>query len=348
MLFPDKELLFDESDAPSVTIIIPAHNEASIIEGKLKNTLDLYYPGNMKILIVSDGSTDTTIEIVEKYISDARIKLLKLPERRGKAQALNTALDQVDDEIVVFTDASIMLDELALWKIIQPFADSNIGCVSGEDIIEGGSGEGLYGKYELFLRNQESHLGSIVGASGSFYAQKTSLISPFQEGLAPDFLSVMNTVEKGYRVISYPPAFGFMTAVKSTKSEFNRKVRTLIRGMTALFIKANMLNPFKFPLFSLFLWSHKLMRWFVPFMLIILLISSYSLSSSYFFGAMFVLQVIFYFIALLGLIGVNAVTDSLPGKFSSYFVSVNVAILVAWIRYIMGVRQEIWSPSDRS
>ena len=348
IIAPEKSTSFSESEAPSITIIIPAHNEESIIGDKLRNTLSLYYPGKLQILVVSDGSTDDTVQIVNEFLDDPRVTLFELQQRKGKAQALNRALQQVEGEIVIFSDASIMLEQNAVWHIVQPFTNPLIGCVSGEDLIEDGGGEGLYGKYELFLRNQESLVGSIVGASGSFYAQRTDLVDPFLEGLAPDFLSVMNTVEKGFRVISYPAARGTMTSVKSSRDEFQRKVRTLIRGMTALFKKSNLLNPIRYPVFSLFLWSHKIMRWLVPFFLIGMLVSCLLLFDNTFYKIILLLQLAFYFLALLGAIGISRIAESIPGKVALYFTSVNIAIVIAWIRYALGVRQEIWAPSKRN
>jgi len=338
--------LLSENQAPSVTIIIPAYNEEKVIKNKIENTLDLYYPGELQILFVSDGSTDLTVSYINEYIDN--VKLLELKKRQGKAQAMNMALEEASGEIIVFTDASIMLEKDSIWNIIQPFADSEIGCVSGEDHIEGGGSEGLYGKYELFLRNQESRIGSIVGASGSFYAQRKELVSPFLEGLAPDFLSVMNTVEKGYRVITYPLAKGEMTALKSNQDEFNRKVRTLIRGMTAMFKKTKLLNPVRYPLFSLFLISHKLFRWLVPFFLIILFLSNLYLLDYVFFILTIMLQVVFYFLAVLGNTGNEKIMESVVGKVAVYFTNVNVAIFVAWFKYLAGVRQELWVPTKRS
>ena len=348
MLSPLVPARFSENEAPSVTVLIPAHNEVDVIGRKLENTLALYYPGEFHILVVSDGSSDGTAEVVRGFAEDKRLDFIELVERKGKANALNVGLEQISSDVVIFSDASIMLDEQAVWNIVRPFADLRIGCVSGEDLIEGGGGEGLYGKYELFLRNQESKYGSIVGASGSFYAQRRALVTPFLEGFAPDFLSVLNTVEHGYRAISLPEAFGFMTAVESTSDEFQRKVRTLIRGYTALFKKARLLNPLRAPLFSLFLISHKLMRWLVPFFLIGVLVTNLLLLDHVFYQLFCIAQLAFYVLALLAWRGVGPIQSSIPGKIALYFTAVNVAIFYAWIRYFSGVRQELWTPSRRA
>ena len=234
-------------------------------------------PASLRIVVVSDGSTDATSQIVNSFAADDRLMFVDLPVRKGKANALNRGVRSCNRRDHRFSDASILLEEQAVWELVRPFADAGVGCVSGEDRIEGGGGEGLYGRYELFLRRQESRLGSIVGASGSLYAQRTNLVKDFPEGVAPDFLSVLNTVQSGYRAISTPDAVGYMTAIADPKNEFKRKVRTVIRGMTALFQKKVLLNPFRYPTFSLFLLSHKIMRWYVPVFLSVLLVTNFFL-----------------------------------------------------------------------
>lgn len=332
---------------PSLSMIIPVYNEEKIIEEKIRNTISLDYPkGKLEVLIISDGSTDRTGSIVAGYLRPG-LYFYELDERSGKAAALNLGLRQAKNEIVVFSDASIMLDKDALKHIVKGFNDENVGTISGEDYIHETGGEGLYGRYELFLRSLESRLHSIVGASGSFYAQRHALCDNFIEGMAPDFLSVLVTVEKGYRAITEPAAYGTMTSLKSVKDEFNRKVRTLIRGMAALFFKANLLNPVKFGFFSFELISHKLMRWLVPFFLIFLFLSNMNLLYSRFYIFAFVLQAIFYLLAAMSLLEYHGIYNKIWGKVPLYFSTVNVAILTAWYRYAKGSRQELWDSTKR-
>ena len=343
-----KEKIFSDGDfTPSVSIIIPAHNEERVIAEKLQNTFQLEYPGeSIELIIVSDGSTDQTANIAQQANGPIDIRFFELKERGGKAAALNLGLEKSDSEIIVFSDSSIMLDKEAIRNIVKPFQDKCIGCVSGEDHIREGSGEGAYGKYELFLRNQESKVYSIVGASGSFYAQRKSLVAPFIEGVAPDFLSVLNVAEQGYRSVTEPSAFGEMESVKSVQGEFQRKIRTFIRGMSALFLKKNLMNPFRYGIFSFLLISHKLIRWLVPFFLMLLFLSNaFILDGVFYFTVMFS-QVTFYILALLTYMNDN-LSNKLYGKIPLYFSIVNIAIFIAWFKYIMGVRQEIWDPSNR-
>jgi cellulose synthase/poly-beta-1,6-N-acetylglucosamine synthase-like glycosyltransferase len=338
-----------DEELESITILLPVHNESSIIESKLLNIANLDYPDKLiKVIVVSDGSSDNTVEIVKKYYNKIQLKLVVIEKQKGKANALNQGLEEVDTPIVVFTDASIMLDKDSIHKIISPFSDSSIGCVSGEDHIPSDQGgEGLYGKYELFLRNKESAIDSIVGASGSFYAQRTQLIKPFEEGLAPDFLSVLNTVRSGFRAITEPDAKGRMGASKSTSNEYNRKVRTLLRGMTTLFLNLNLLNIFKYKWFSFFLFSHKLMRWLVPYFLLLLLVSNYFILDQLFYKVLFVAQLLFYILAISSMPSNSIIRNYLIGRIPLFFTMVNLAIAKSWYLFFIGQRQEIWSPTKR-
>ncbi len=332
---------------PRISVLVPVHNEIAVIESKLENTLALEYPVEcVEFLFISDGSMDGTNELIMEYESDS-IKLIKVIERKGKANALNIGLSKASHDIIVFSDASILLEKEALKEIVNPFQDRQIGCVSGEDHIKESGGEGLYGQYELWLRNLESKVYSVVGASGSFYAQRKDLCENFGEGLAPDFLSVMNTVEAGYRAITEPRAIGYMTSVKSTGDEFNRKVRTLVRGMSALFVKRKLLNPLKYGFFTVELISHKLFRWLVPMFLITAFVSNTYLSGSNFYFLVFWMQITFYTLAILAFYKVVSLQKSIIGKVALYFTMVNISIFIAWIRYFCGIRQEVWSPSKR-
>ncbi|MBM4340825.1 MAG: glycosyltransferase family 2 protein [Deltaproteobacteria bacterium] len=328
----------------SASLIIPVHNEEKIISDKIQNTLSLDYPKNkLEILIISDGSTDRTGEIARRYGNDG-VKYFEQPVRKGKAAALNRGLREAKNEIIVFSDASIILEEKALRNLLRRFSDKRTGCVSGEDYIPGEGGEGAYGRYELFLRNLESRIGSIVGASGCFYAQRRDLCEPFPEGLAPDFFSVLKTVEKGFRAVTEPTAKGMMRSVPDPKSEFERKVRTLLRGMTTLIHFKHLLNPFKFGIFSIQLISHKLIRWSIGVFLILLFFSNLFLLSSKIYATFFWLQVAFYGMAAIGWMG-----SSRPFIFRIpfFFSMVNLSALVAWGKYLSGHRQEIWEPSKR-
>lgn len=336
------------SEAPSVSLIIPVHNELALVTAKLENTRGLEYPaGKLRVLFVCDGSTDGTTQAIASRL-DQRSQLISRRQRGGKAAALNEALQHASGEIVVFSDASIMLAPDSLLAITKPFVDPLIGCVSGEDRIESMGGEGVYGRYELFIRRRETSLASIVGASGSFYAQRRHLCKPFDAGLAPDFVSVLRTVESGFRAVSESTAVGTMLASTDPRDEFRRKVRTILRGITTLALHARLLNPWKFGWFAFALLSHKVARWLVPFLLLLLIASSGVLvNNGWFYRIAFILQVAFYALALSSIYGGSQIGGTLPAKISVYFTTANAATLTAWCKFAVGVRQELWSPTKR-
>ena len=227
------------------------------------------------MIFVSDGSTDGTTEAVRAALDDRTDASSRSPTRGGKAGALNAGLAHARHDIVVFTDASILLEPGAVRAIVRPFADPKVGCVSGEDRIAGSGGEALYGRYELFIRRQEARLHSIVGASGSFYAQRRAICRAVHPQRRAGFLvRAARPSRSGYRALAEPEASGHMAAVERAAEEFERKVRTLLRGMTTLGRDAHLLNPFRYGAFAWCLFSHKVVRWLVPVFLLVCLLSS--------------------------------------------------------------------------
>jgi len=332
---------------PSVSLIVPVHNEEARIARKVANSVSLDYPAEkLQTLFVSDGSTDGTAEVI-RSVAPPTVDVIELEVRRGKAAALNAGLERARHEILVFSDVSIELAPDALLRIVRRFQDPGIGCVSGEDRIAESGGEAWYGRYELLVRRLESRVHSIVGASGSFYAQRRALCGPFTEGMAPDFLSVIRTAQQGYRAVAEPAAVGMMTSAARHGLEFERKVRTFIRGMTALFANASVLSPFHYGVFAFQVFSHKLMRWMAPFFLVAALASCLALLSRPFYQAALVAQLALYLAGLAALGRWWRFDRSRLGKVSLYFTTVNAAILVAWFQYARGVRREVWTPTRR-
>ena len=265
--------------------------------------------------MIGDGCTDATLELAHRE-GAGRVTVQALPQRAGKAAALNAGLELATGEIIVFTDAGILLDAGALAALVGHFANKSVGCVSGEDYIEGGGTEGLYGRLELLLRREEARLHSIAGASGCFYGMRKSLCRPFRPGMAPDFLSVLDTVRSGHRALCEPKARGVMTATASTSAEYSRKTRTLLRGMTALFGNAALLNPLRFPAFSFVLVSHKLLRWLAPLALAGCLVAALLLRGRVLYETALYGQVALYTLALAGLAhaGARGAFDDHPAQ----------------------------------
>lgn len=342
-----RRLLPDVAHRPSVSIILPVHNEASRIEAKVRNLLDLDYPAHrLQLIVLGDGCTDDTLERAARA-GGPRVSVRPLPNRAGKAAALNAGLEQATGEIVVFTDAGILLDRGALASLAGHFASPAVGCVSGEDYVEGGGNEGLYGHMELFVRREEARLHSIAGASGCFYGMRRALCRPFRSGMAPDFLSVLDTVRARHRAVCEPAARGAMTATSSQRAEFSRKSRTFLRGLTALLGNAALLNPLRYPAFAFILWSHKLMRWLGPVSLALCLVSAFSLRHQPVYAFLLYAQLAFHAVALAALAWPDTIGRIGLARISGFFLLVNVAAGQALLQWLAGVRQELWEPTRR-
>lgn len=357
-VFRRQETARDENYCPKVTLIITVHNEEKRIKDKIKNTLALDYPReNLEILFASDASTDGTDEIVRSHES---LRLVRSPERRGKESAQKRAIEQAAGTILVFSDVATVLDKDGLRKIVANFADEKVGCVSSEDKLVDSDGkpigEGAYVRYEMLLRNLESRVNTLVGLSGSFFAARMEVCKDWAEDLQSDFNTVLNSVKLGLRGGLDPEALGYYANIADEKKEFDRKVRTVLRGLSVMARNLGLLNPMKYGLFSWQLFSHKICRWLVPLALLCALVSNaFLIRRSLFFQATMALQIIFYGLALLySKSAAPAADQNRQGNRGArllqvpyYFVSVNVSILVAWLKYLRGERATFWEPSRR-
>ena len=334
---------------PRVTMIITAHNEEKRIKDKLDNTLVLEYPGEkLQILVASDGSTDQTNAIVKDYEKKG-IELLAIGERRGKEKAQKEAVKRANGEVIIFTDVATHLSPVGLKEIIFNFADPSVGCVSSEDRLIGRdgkpSGEGFYVRYEMWLRRLESRVNSLVGLSGSFFAARKEVCQDFSGEVQSDFRTLLSSIKLGLQGVSDPEAVGYYLDIADEKREFERKVRTVLRGLTVFFSHLEFLDFRKYGFFSYQLFCHKLLRWLVPFFLVAALVSNtFLISVSAFYLVMFIGQLFFYGLAIYGW-----VKRSLKGamKIPMFFLVVNAAIAVAWYQYLAGKRVVLWTPSER-
>jgi hypothetical protein len=197
------------------------------------------------------------------------------------------------------------------------------------------------------VRREEARLHSIAGASGCFYGMRRALCRPFRAGMAPDFLSVLDTVRSGHRAVCEPAARGAMTATTSQRAEFSRKTRTFLRGLTALFGNAALLNPLGHPAFSFILWSHKLMRWLGPVSLLTCLVTAFALRDELSYAVLFWGQVAFYALALGALAWPSSIGRIALARISGFFLLVNAAAGLALLQWLAGARQELWEPTRR-
>lgn len=336
---------------PKVSFIIAAYNEETCIEEKIKNTLIQDYPTEkLEIIVVSDCSTDRTDEMVRSYGSKG-VLLVRAPERNGKEAAQKIAVERSSGEVIIFSDVATFLEMNGISNIVRNFNDPTVGCVSSVDrfLERDGkiSGEGAYVRYEMFLRSLETRVNTLVGLSGSFFAARREVCQDWAIDLQSDFNTVLNSVKTGRRGVSDPDSIGYYKNIVDEKKEFDRKVRTVLRGISVFMRGLPLLNPFKYGLFSWQLFSHKLCRWMVPFALLVGFVSNLLLISySAFYLSTFILQLLFYTVAFGGVWFTR-----FPGRYflkiPSFFVLVNLSILMAWCRYFQGERLLAWEPSQR-
>ena len=335
----------------NVTLIITVHNEKNRIEEKLINTLSIEYPRDkIEIIVASDGSTDGTNDIVMNY-KKYGIELLAIPNRRGKEYAQKEAVKIANGEILVFSDVATKLSLESLVKIVSNFADNNVGAVSGEDRLirkeNVASGESLYLRYEMWLRRLESGVNSLVGMSGSFFAVRKEVCKDFSEDMQSDFRTVLNCIKMNLRAVTDSQSIGYYEDVSGKMHEFERKVRTVLRGLTVFFNNREFLNIVKYGLFSYQYFCHKLLRWLVPLFLLVAFLSNLILSvNSIIYLILLMCQLIFYSIGTIGFLK-NKRGISIIEKVPTYFITVNLAITIAWYKYLVGERIVIWTPSRR-
>jgi cellulose synthase/poly-beta-1,6-N-acetylglucosamine synthase-like glycosyltransferase len=337
---------------PSVTLIITAYNEEKRIESKLLNTLEIDYPREkLEIIVASDGSTDKTNDIVRRYSQKEGVKLLAFDKRRGKEFAQKDAVAGAKGDVLVFTDVATRLRCSGLREIVGNFSDPSVGCVSSEDRIERSdgqtAGEGFYVRYEMLLRRLETRAHSLVGLSGSFFAARKEVCRDFSADMQSDFKTLLNSIRLGLRGVSDVDALGYYLDVTDPKKELERKLRTIIRGLTVFFQHLELLNVFRYGLFSYQLFCHKLLRWLVPIFLSTALLSNLVLA----FGSgayliIFLFQLMFFAVAAITLLKKDP-PNNLLLKIPGYFLSVNLAIAIAWWRYLSGYRVLKWTPSER-
>ncbi len=337
---------------PPATLIITAFNEEKRIREKLENTLQLEYPRDrLQIMVASDGSTDGTHAIVEEY-ADKDVELFIVHDRKGKENAQAEAVKKARGEVIIFSDTATRIDPNGLMEIVSNFADPAVGCVSSEDkmIADDESdvgGEGFYVQYEMWLRKLESQVNSVVGLSGSFFAARREVCDDFSPKMQSDFRTLLSSMKRGMRGVSDPNAIGYYQDIKDKSREFQRKVRTVIRGLTVFFNHAYFLNIFKFGFFSYQYFCHKLMRWLVPFFMLGALVTG-GLAAMYstVYGVLFGIQLSFYTIALAGIV-IPKLTGLVVFKIPAFFTVVNASIFVAWLKFVRGERVVLWQPSVR-
>jgi poly-beta-1,6-N-acetyl-D-glucosamine synthase len=327
---------------PTISIIIAARNEEANLPAKLQNLSMLNYPqALLEIVVASDGSTDRTPEILLEQ--GAPVVAVILEESGGKARALNEAVNRSKGEVLVFLDARQFVEPDAVSELASCFADSSVGAVSGELLLENSEarsqeGLGIYWKIEKIVRKLESASGSVVGVTGAIYAIRRELYTQIPAGTILDDVFVpMNVARMGKRVVFQPSAIARDRLFGEKGKEFSRKVRTLTGNYQLLRLAPWLLSPSN-PLLFRFI-SHKLLRLLVPLLLLIMLITS-GLAGGPFYGAVFWFQVLFYVSAVCGTLSPSAKKFK-PVGIASTFVMLNAAAALAFYNFAAG-RKKVW------
>jgi cellulose synthase/poly-beta-1,6-N-acetylglucosamine synthase-like glycosyltransferase len=342
-----------DSALPSVTLVIAAYNEERVIEAKIRNSLETDYPGErLRILVVSDGSTDATPQIVQRFQSEG-VQSLYEPARRGKTAALNRAVACATSEIVIFSDANNMFEKNALRELVRHFSDPRIGGVCGLKQIydsserESSQGDSLYWKYESAIKESESRLGSITNADGEIFAVRRDLYEPIDDTVINDDAEItLLLARKGYRVLYERRAVSCEHASIRIEDDFHVKVRMVSGGFqTVARHWTFLLLPRSWFAFSFI--SHKLLRWLAPeFMILIAVTSLWLISRPFFFGVV-MLQGIFYSLALVGWLGRGGAGRNTVFYVPFYLCAMNLAALLGLGRFLTGTQTAQWRKAER-
>jgi glycosyltransferase involved in cell wall biosynthesis len=335
----------------SLSLIITAHNEENRIRDKLENTLEIDYPRELlEIIVASDCSTDNTDSITGSFFSQG-VRLVRADERKGKEYAQLCALREASGEILVFSDVATRIPANALRILSRQFVDYRVGALSSEDqfVSNDGrvAGEGAYVRYEMWLRRLESARAGLVGLSGSFFAARKHVCSDWDIHSPSDFNTALNCAKQGMVAITCPEVIGIYKDVKDPGLEYRRKIRTVIRGITAIARHPEVLNPLQMGMFAFQVWSHKIMRWGVPwFMLLFAAVTVMLQGQGMLYTLALVAQIAFYLLALAGWVSARMRENALV-RIVFFFVQTNLALAQAAVSFIFGKRMTVWTPSQR-
>ena len=340
-----------EDDLPSVSLLIAAYNEEQVIAPRIENALALDYPADrLEVVIASDGSNDATARIVSAF-EDRRIRLLQSPLRRGKATVLNAAFRHVRGDIVLLSDANTFTDRSALRHIVRWFENPRVGIVCGHlvltDPATGRNVDGLYWRYETFLKTCEGRLGALLGANGAIYAiRRSSFAGIWNDTIVDDFvIPLVTRLRSGCEIVYDDHAIAYEETPHDFSTEFSRRSRIGAGGFQSIIRLRGLLNPGQgWTAFTFF--SHKVLRWLCPFLLIAAFVTNLALINVPLYQLTMTVQVLGYGLALLGL-----ATGTHPGfrplRLATMFTAMNAALLVGFWRWASGGQQGVWQRTAR-
>jgi cellulose synthase/poly-beta-1,6-N-acetylglucosamine synthase-like glycosyltransferase len=348
-------VLLTNDELPEVTLLIAAYNEQDFVAKKVENTLQLNYPkAKLHQMWVTDGSDDNTPTLLKSYND---IVVLHKPERNGKIAAMNRAMKFVKTPIVIFSDANTILGKDSIMKIAQMFSNPKTGCVSGEKRIlntekeaAAGAGEGIYWKYESALKRWDAELNTAVGAAGELFAIRTELFNEVEpDTLLDDFIISLRVAMQGYKIDYDPEAYAQETASANVKEELKRKIRIAAGGIQSVVRLYPLLNIFKYGLLSFQYISHRVLRWTItPIALLLLLIVNIILApSSILFSIILALQALFYLSAFIGWKLENKELKVKIFFIPYYFYIMNYAVFMGFGRYLRNSQSVNWERAKR-
>jgi len=337
---------------PRVSLVFSAYNEEEVIAEKMRNSAGLEYPQDrLEILVGCDGCSDRTADLA-RAASLPNARIFEFPDRAGKPAMLNRLTQEAQGEILVLTDANTMLGSDAVRMLVRHFVNPQIGCVSGELRLQTPDGtpatEGLYWRYETFLKFLESRLNLLLGANGAVYAIRRSLFAAIPpQGVVDDFLVAMRIRETGHRLVYDTEAVGYETVASNLRQEFSRHVRIGAGNFHAIRYTAPLLLP-SAGWIAFSFWSHKIFRWLVPFALIVAFLSALGLAlQDPRYGAIAAGGAFLAFLAFVGyrleLRNIRRAAFSLP----YYFMSMNLALLLGFVRFLNGGQGLTWQRTAR-
>ena len=346
---------------PDVTLLIPAFNEKDYVDKKMQNTFSLDYPEDkLKICWVTDGSDDGTPDLARSYDG---VEVYHIAERNGKINAMNRAMSYVDSPIVVFSDANTQLGVESIKRIVNCFNDPQVGCVSGEKRIvnkakdsAAGAGEGIYWRYESTLKKWDAELHSVVGAAGELFAIRSELYTPVEEDtILDDFIISLRVAQKGYKIGYDPKAYAIEYASADVKEELKRKIRISAGGIQSIIRLSGLLNIFKYKTLSFQYISHRVLRWsLTPICLMLLLLTSVVLATSEgiigigLYTILFWLQVMFYVAAFFGSIQQHKQTKLKALFIPYYFLMMNYSVILGFLRFAGNNQSVNWERAKRA
>jgi len=357
-----KKYAGNEDYEPEVTLFVAAYNEKDYVDSKIKNSLELDYPKDkIKQVWVTDGSDDGTQEVLKKY-ADKGIEVYHEDARGGKIGAMNRGMAFVKTPIVIFSDANTMLGKESIRRIVNLFRNPKVGCVSGEkriyqkDMGSAAGTEGIYWKYESILKKWDAELYSVVGAAGELFAIRTELFQKVEKDtLLDDFIISLRVAEKGYTIQYDPEAYAIETASADVKEELKRKIRISAGGIQSIIRLKELLNPFKYGILTFQYISHRVLRWtLAPLGLLLILIFNLIIvlncgiiNFNNIYVWIFWAQILFYLAALLGWYFENKKIKIKVLFIPYYFFIMNLSVYLGVMRFIKGKQTVKWERAKR-